>query len=87
MHVDAAQRQIAKRKGKGGKKGGDKSCKKGRYKKKRGKGGAAAEEVDPAAVAAAAADPNAGEDTWTGEGVEFETIDVNESSVPIEADE
>ena len=68
----------------GGKNGG----KKGNPKKKKhrkGKPGAAGEPADPNA---AAADPTTGgEDAWIGEGVEFETIEVDASGNPIEVDE
>ena len=89
MYIDAAQRKRAKRLAKGGGKNGGKTGgknpKKKKHRKGGGKPGAAGEPADPNA---AAADPTTGgEDAWTGEGVEFETIEVDASGNPIEVDE
>ena len=90
LHVAAAKRQRDRRQAKGGAKGGKGGQKgKGPKKKRPGKGkkwhkGAAAEEADPAG--AAGNEEAAGEDAWTGTGVEFETIAIGDDGLPVDGE-
>ena len=92
MYVAAARKQRARQnKGKGGPKGG-KGGKKGgspngpkNKKNKPGKAGAAG-EADPAQDSTVQQEEPVGEDLWSGAGVEFEAIQLDESGRPFEAE-
>ena len=91
MYVAAARKQRARKlKGKGGPKGG-KGGKKGNHngpKKKKTKPGkaGAAEEADPAQDSTVQQEDQVGEDLWSGAGVEFEAIQLDENGRPFEAE-
>ena len=93
MYVAAARAQRARRAkgnpkgGKNGGKGGHPKGPKSKNKKKNrsGKGGAA-EEATPGQDATLQQEAPAGEDLWTGTGVEFEALHLDGDGRPLEAE-